>query len=84
MQDETILTLNRLKYLLVTRYQVQRHEIRWESDFMTDLGFSYVQFTSLSMRVEEAFDVKLTPQDAQHLTSVGELVDYVTELKLDK
>ncbi|MBX3467735.1 MAG: acyl carrier protein [Planctomycetes bacterium] len=43
-----------------------------------DLGVDSVTAAALLGRLEEAFDVTITPEDALHLTTVGAVVRYVS------
>lgn len=53
------------------------HAIQWESGFIDDLGLTMLQFTELTLFLEQEFDFELEGSEAFNLTSMGQLVNYI-------
>lgn len=66
---------------IITNYvEVKREDIKPESRFMEDLGFSSFDFMSMLGEVEDTFDVEIEEEKAADIRTVQEAVDYLTEL----
>ncbi|MDE7197912.1 MAG: acyl carrier protein [Lachnospiraceae bacterium] len=66
---------------IITNYvEVKKEDIRPESRFMEDLGFSSFDFMSMLGEVEDTFDVEIEEEKAADIRTVQEAVDYLTEL----
>ena len=70
---------------IITNYvEVDREDIKPESRFMEDLGFTSFDFMSMLGEVEDEFDVEIVQEEATNIRTVQEAVDYLEELKKDK
>ena len=56
-------------------------EIKSDSKFIEDLGADSLTLVELVMAFEEEFDVEVPDEDAEKLTSVSEVVKYITSKK---
>lgn len=66
---------------IITNYvEVKREDIRPESRFMEDLGFSSFDFMSMLGEVEDTFDVEIEEEKAAGIRTVQEAVDYLESL----
>ena len=66
---------------IITNYvEVKKEDIKPESRFMEDLGFSSFDFMSMLGEVEDTFDVEIEEEKAAGIRTVQEAVDYLTEL----
>ena len=66
---------------IITNYvEVKKEDIRPESRFMEDLGFSSFDFMSMLGEVEDAFDVEIEEEKAAGIRTVQEAVDYLESL----
>ncbi len=66
---------------IITNYvEVKKEDIRPESRFMEDLGFSSFDFMSMLGEVEDTFDVEIEQEKAAGIRTVQEAVDYLTEI----
>lgn len=66
---------------IITNYvEVKKEDIRPESRFMEDLGFSSFDFMSMLGEVEDTFDVEIEEEKAAGIRTVQEAVDYLTEI----
>ena len=66
---------------IITNYvEVKKEDIKQESRFMEDLGFSSFDFMSMLGEVEDTFDVEIEEEKAAGIRTVQEAVDYLTEI----
>ena len=64
---------------IITDY-VEKEDIKPESRFMEDLGFSSFDFMSMLGEVEDTFDVEIEEEKAAGIRTVQEAVDYLESL----
>lgn len=66
---------------IITNYvEVKQEDIKPESRFMEDLGFSSFDFMSMLGEVEDTFDVEIEEEKAAGIRTVQEAVDYLESL----
>ncbi|MCI8787115.1 MAG: acyl carrier protein [Eubacterium sp.] len=73
-------SLEQLKEIIVNYVEVDPEQIRPDSRFMEDLGFTSFDFMSMLGEIEEVFDVEVDQQEAAKIRSVQEAVDYLDRL----
>lgn len=57
--------------------QVKRIEIVTKANFMEDLGADSLDLVELILGFEERFDVEISDEDAEKITTVQEAFDYI-------
>ncbi|MCX4307021.1 MAG: acyl carrier protein [Acetatifactor sp.] len=66
---------------IITNYvEVKKEDIKPESRFMEDLGFSSFDFMSMLGEVEDTFDVEIEEEKAAGIRTVQEAADYLEQL----
>ena len=66
---------------IITNYvEVKKEDIKPESRFMEDLGFSSFDFMSMRGEVEEELDIEINPEEAADIRTVQEAVNYLEKL----
>ena len=60
--------------------EVEPENIKRESRFMEDLGFTSFDFMSVLGELEDEFDVEVEQQEAVNIRTVGEAADYLAKL----
>lgn len=66
---------------IITNYvEVKKEDIRPESRFMEDLGFSSFDFMSMLGEVEDTFDVEIEQEEAAGIRTVQEAVEYLEKI----
>ena len=73
-------SLEQLKEIIVNYVEVEPEQIRPDSRFMEDLGFTSFDFMSMLGEIEEVFDVEVDQQEVAKIRSVQEAVDYLDRL----
>lgn len=71
---------DRLTEIIVNYVEVKREDIKPESRFMEDLGFTSFDFMSMLGEIEETLDVEIDQEKAANIRTVQEAVDYLSEL----
>ncbi len=66
---------------LITNYvEVKKEDIKPESRFMEDLGFSSFDFMSMLGEIEDELDVEVNPEVAANIRTVQEAVAYLEKI----
>ena len=60
--------------------EVESENIRPESRFMEDLGFTSFDFMSMLGEIEDEFDIEIEQTEAANIRTVGEAVEYLEKL----
>lgn len=72
---------DQLAKIIMNYVEVKREDIRPESRFMEDLGFSSFDFMSMLGEVEDELDVEIDPEKAANIRTVQEAADYLETLQ---
>lgn len=68
---------NRVKKIVVDRLGVDEADVKMESSFKDDLGADSLDVVELVMELEDEFDLEISDEDAEKITTVGEVVKYI-------
>ena len=60
--------------------EVEPENVKPESRFMEDLGFTSFDFMSMLGEIEDEFDVEVEQTEAANIPTVQEAVDYLEKL----
>ena len=66
--------------IICSYVEVEKDNIRPESRFMEDLGFTSYDFMSMLGEIEDEFDVEVEQADAMNVRTVQEAADYLEKL----
>ena len=67
---------------IITNYvEVKKEDIKPESRFMEDLGFTSFDFMSMLGEIEDELDVEIDAGKAADIRTVQEAIDYLETLK---
>lgn len=67
----------KVKRIIVEQLGVEEDEITMESSFIDDLGADSLDIVELIMALEEEFDLEIPDSEAEKITTVGDVVDYI-------
>lgn len=68
---------DRVKQIIIDRLGVEADEINMEASFKDDLGADSLDVVELVMELEDEFNLEISDEDAEKITSVGEVVNYI-------
>lgn len=71
----------RVKRIVIERLGVDEAEVNLEASFKDDLGADSLDVVELVMELEDEFDMEISDEDAEKITSVGEVVNYIQSHK---
>lgn len=69
--------LDKIKKIVVEQLGVEEEEITLESSFIDDLGADSLDIVELIMALEEEFDLEIPDSEAEKISTVGDVVDYI-------
>lgn len=69
--------LEKLKEVIAGVLNVDPNEITLETTFLEDLGADSLDVYQIIMKIEEAFEIEIPPEEAEHIVTVGEAVDLI-------
>ena len=69
--------LTRVKEIIIDKLGIEENKITLEARFIEDLGADSLDTVELIMQFEEEFDIEISDDDAEKLTTVGSSVNYI-------
>jgi acyl carrier protein len=70
---------DKVKKIISEKLSVDLDEVVPEASFVDDLGADSLDLVELIMSMEEEFDVEISDEDAEKMTSVKDALDYVNQ-----
>jgi acyl carrier protein len=68
----------RVKIIIHEKLGVDETSLVETAAFSTDLGLDSLDVLEAFMEMEKAFGIKITDEEAEKLTTVGSVIDYIT------
>ncbi|MEG2017626.1 MAG: acyl carrier protein [Clostridium sp.] len=62
---------------IAEQLSIDENEITMGSGFVDDLGADSLDIVELIMALEEEFDMEIPDEDAEKITTVGDVVEYI-------
>ncbi|MDN4523453.1 acyl carrier protein [Fictibacillus fluitans] len=69
--------IERVSKIVVDRLGVDAAEVKPEASFKEDLGADSLDVVELVMELEDEFDLEISDEDAEKITTVGDVVNYI-------
>lgn len=71
---------DQLAEIIVNYVEVKKEDIKPESRFIEDLGFTSFDFMSMLGEIEDEMDIEIDQEEVVNIRTVQEAVDYLSEL----
>lgn len=75
MNSEEI--FEKVKEIIVEQLGTPEASITMESSFLDDLGADSLDIVELIMAFEETFDIKIPDEDAEKVSTISDVVEYI-------
>lgn len=69
--------LEKVRDILSEQLGINPEEIKMESSFVDDLGADSLDIVELIMALETEFDLEIADEDAEKVSTVGDVVEYL-------
>ncbi|MCC6972182.1 MAG: acyl carrier protein [Phycisphaerales bacterium] len=76
-------TFERIKKIIIDHIEIDDSKITLQSSFSDDLGADSLDLVEIIMALEEQFEIEITDEEANNLTTIKDAVDFVNN-KLSK
>ena len=77
MSSEEI--FEKVKSIIVEQLGVSESTVNSDASFIDDLGADSLDIVELIMALEEEFDMEIPDADAEKISTVGDVVDYIKD-----
>lgn len=71
------MVFEKVKEIVVDQLGVEEDDVKLEASFIDDLGADSLDIVELIMALEEEFDLEIPDEEAEKITTVGDVVDYI-------
>ncbi len=68
---------DKVKEIVAEQLGVEPEEVTLESSFIDDLGADSLDIVELVMALEEEFDIEIPDEDAEKISTVNDVVEYI-------
>jgi len=75
---------DKVRDIIVEQLGVNKEQVEPTASFIEDLGADSLDTVELVMAFEEEFGASIPDEDAEKLTSVGKVIEYLKEKGFDK
>ncbi len=69
--------LEKVKEVIIEQLSVEDDAIKLETSFIDDLGADSLDIVEIIYGLEEAFDMQIPDSEAEKITTVGDVVEYI-------
>ena len=70
-------TFEKISEIITEKLGVESEKITEEAKFVDDLGADSLDTVELIMQLEEEFDLEIPDEEAEKLTTVGSVIQYI-------
>ena len=68
----------RVREIIADQLQIDSSKLTLEASFIDDLGADSLNIVELVMAMEDAFEMEIPDEDAEKITTVKNVIDYIT------
>ena len=68
----------RVREIIADQLQIDSSKLTLEASFIDDLGANSLDIVELVMAMEDAFEMEIPDEDAEKITTVKNVIDYIT------
>ncbi|MHA4811154.1 acyl carrier protein [Flavitalea flava] len=68
---------SKIKTIIVEKLGVEESSLDRNASFTNDLGLDSLDVLETFVELEKEFSIKITDEDAEKLTTVGSVIDYI-------
>jgi acyl carrier protein len=72
--------LSKVKEIISDKLMLDADEVSESSSFVDDLGADSLDTVELIMAFEDEFDIEISDEDAEKISTVGEAIAYLEEI----
>lgn len=69
----------KVKAIIADKLSIEEDEIAMESSFIEDLGADSLDIVELIMALEDEFELEIPDEEAENITTVADVVEYIRE-----
>ncbi len=70
-----------IRQVIAEQLDIDEDEITLETSFVDDLDADSLDVVELMMALEEEFDLEISEEDAEKITTVSDVVAYISEIQ---
>ena len=70
-------TFDKVKEVIIDKLGVEENKITADANFINDLGADSLDQVELIMQLEEEFNIEISDEEAESLTTVGKVYDFL-------
>lgn len=71
------MVFEKIKKIIADQLGADEDEITMDSTFIEDLGADSLDVVELVMAIEDEFDMEIDEDEAEDISTVGDVVDYI-------
>ncbi len=68
---------DKIKSIIIDKLGVEENKITEDANFINDLGADSLDQVELIMQLEEEFNIEISDEEAESLTTVGKVYDFL-------
>lgn len=74
----------RVKKIVAEQLGITEADIKTDSSFVNDLGADSLDTVELVMALEDEFEMEISDEDAEKITTVQQSIDYATKIHVKR
>ena len=68
----------KIKENLVETFELDADNVTLETNIVEDLGADSISLMEFTLALEDEFGIEISDEDAEHILTLGQVVDYVS------